>query len=276
MRALLIAGAIALSMAWAAPAAADDEAFGPGGGAYVNPGGDPTAVAKDLAVERGSTAEDRDCIWRAVVKDDIARPVYDAAGRRQFSETGRWLQMLCNKVLVFVDGWPLVPERGRVDVQALAQQAARSVSIGGPAIATSPPVSKSLFVQVPTWLWIEDSWWRRYDASASAGRVTATVTARPTKTVWSMGDGTVVTCSGPGVPWSESAGSAEPACGHTYRRSSAGQPGSAYPIRAEVELDVTWTSNVGVGGSLGSIRRSSTASARVAEIQAVGSGEVAR
>jgi hypothetical protein len=260
----------------AVPAGADDEGFGSGGGAFVNPSGDPTAIAHDSLAERGAVAGHRDCVWKAVVRDDVQRPVYDAEGRRQFSETGRWLHMVCEGALVYVDGWPLVPEQGRVDVAALASQAAKSVSIDGPVMASSPSMAKALFVRVPTWLWIDGGWWRPYEATATAGRVTATVSARPTRTVWSMGDGSTVRCEGPGVPWSEEAGDAEPACGHTYRQSSAGQQGDAYSVRVDVELGVTWTSNVGVGGTLATIHRTSSATARVAEIQAVGSEGDAR
>jgi hypothetical protein len=210
-------------------------------------------------------------VWTAVIRDDAARPVFDSSGHRQFSQTGRWLQMICDDALVYVDGWPLVPERGRVDIAGLVAEASRSVSIASPVIATSPDASKALYVQVPTWLWISSSWWRPYAASASAGRVTATVSVRPTRTAWSTGDGGSVTCDGPGLAWREGLAEDASSCRHTYRRSSAGEPGEAFSLRAEVEMEVAWTSNVGVSGRLPVIRRSADTAARVAEIQAVGS-----
>jgi hypothetical protein len=179
--------------------------------------------------------------------------------------------MICDGRFVYVDGWPLVPEHGRVDVAALVAEASRSVSIAAPAIATSPDASKALYVQVPTWLWIDSSWWRSYEATASAGRVTATVTVRPKRTVWSTGDGDLVTCDGPGLAWREGLSEDASSCRHTYRHSSATQPGEVFSLRADVELEVSWTSNVGASGRLPAIRRSAETSARVAEIQAVGS-----
>jgi hypothetical protein len=273
-----LTAAVSLVLLVAAPArvAAEGRGTGPAG-AYLDDAGTPTAVAHDAVNADAQRSFERpDCVWTAVVADDTRTAVYDADGSRVFSETGRWLQLICGGVLRYVDGWPLIAERGRVDPALLAEEAARAVTISAPAIASSPPLTKALFVRVPTWLWVDPAWWRRYEATASAGRVTATVSASPARTVWSMGDGSVVACDGPGVPWSVAAGDAEPSCGHTYRRSSAQQPGGAYPVRVDVELAVTWTSNVGVGGSLGPIHRTASAAARVAEIQAVGSEGVSR
>lgn len=260
--------AIALGLWPTTGAAANESATG-----FVDAVGDPTAVARDSRgdLPKGRAADRPDCVWTAVVRDDAVRPVYDSAGRRQFSETGRWLQMICNEALVYVDGWPLIPERGRVNPALLAEEASRSVSIAAPVIATSPDASKALYVQVPTWLWIDASWWRPYEATASAGRVTATVSVRPRRTVWSTGDGASVACDGPGLAWRSGLAEDASPCRHTYRRSSSGQSGEAFSLRAEVELEVSWSSNVGVSGRLPAIRRSAETAARVAEIQAVGS-----
>ena len=64
-----------------------------------------------------------------MVRDNAVRPVYDSVGNRQFSQTGRWLQMICDDALVYVDGWPLIPERGRVDIAGLVAEASQSVWI---------------------------------------------------------------------------------------------------------------------------------------------------
>jgi hypothetical protein len=73
------------------------------------------------------------------------------------------------------------------------------------------------------------------------------------------------------LAWREGLAEDASSCRHTYRRSSAGEPGEAFSLRAEVEMEVAWTSNVGVSGRLPVIRRSADTAARVAEIQAVGS-----
>ena len=270
MRIVGVAALLFALVAMASPASANDSA-----GAFVNDFNDPTAVAR--TAERGGSGGGAsvtpECVWTVVVSDDRRIAVYDKDGNRVFSETGRWLQMVCNQTLRFVDGWPLIPEQGRIDPAAVAREALRSVSIAAPVVATSPDASKALYVRVPTWLWVDASWWRSYEATASAGRVSATVAARPVRATWAMGDGTTVSCSGPGTPWRRGLPDSASSCQHTYLRSSASEPDARFLIRAEVELEVTWTSNVGASGRLSPIRRSVSFAVPVAEIQAVGAGD---
>ena len=230
----------------------------------------PTAVASD-EVEGAQASSPAppppDCRWETAIRDDWTFPVFGWDGDRAFSESGRWRRMVCNGVLVYVDGWPLVPIGERVDLDELALRAERSLGVPDPVVMTSPSRDGLLFVRVPTWLWVDG--WRTLSASASAGRVTATVEARPLRTVWSTGDGGSVSCEGPGVAWR--AGMAEDAssCRHVYRRSSAGMAGDAFTLTATVEFEVVWSSNVGVSGRLGSITRSASHAVQVGEIQAV-------
>ncbi|MFF8810382.1 hypothetical protein [Streptomyces omiyaensis] len=58
-------------------------------------------------------------------------------------------------------------------------------------------------------------------ASASAGTVTVTATARVTSVRWDMGDGTTITCAGPGTPYTADRGKTmSPDCGHLYTRAA--------------------------------------------------------
>ena len=199
--------------------------------------------------------------------------VFDAdTGAKRHSETGRWLQKICEGVgPVEVDGSYLVPEGGEVDVAGLAVEAARSVVVPAPRISSSPSRDRGLVVQVPTWWWLPEQWWRTYEATASAGRVTATVTVRPLQAQWKMGDGVEKTCGGPGVPWRPGAPTNDPAaCIHTYRSSSAGEPAGRLRVGVTVTLAVAWTSNVGDSGTLDDLTRSETVSVVVGEIQAIG------
>jgi hypothetical protein len=180
--------------------------------------------------------------------------------------------MICNGSIRWVDGWPFVPERERVDVRALALEALRSVQVGAPVVATNPDSGRSSFVRVPTWLWVDGSWWRSYSATATAGRVSATVTARPVRTVWSTGDGGSESCSGPGTAWRPGLSEEATSCRHTYERSSSSERAGVFRVRASVEFEVTWSSNVGSSGRLPSIRREAELAVRVEEIQTVRSG----
>ena len=54
-----------------------------------------------------------------------------------------------------------------------------------------------------------------------------TTAVTPVSVTWHPGDGSTVTCHGAGTPYTsaDNPASASPDCGHTYTRSSAGQPG---------------------------------------------------
>lgn len=258
---LAVVAAAGLIITTAAPAPADD-----GGGAFIDDDGDPTAVADDTEQEPGSPGSggDDNCTTRVAIEDDFAFGVYDVDGTRAYSETGRWLERVC-------DGFAQepFPEGGAVDPRALALSARESVSIATPPIATSPSADDRLYTQVQTWLWLDEQWWTTYSATASAGRVSATVTARPTTAEWDTGDGGGTTCRGPGVRWQRGMPDDATYCKHSYTRSSAGQDGGTFTLSAAVTFEITWTSNTGGGGSLEAIERTASRDVEVGEIQAV-------
>ncbi|MCZ7537385.1 MAG: hypothetical protein M5T61_16725 [Acidimicrobiia bacterium] len=280
LTALLLAGASVLLAA--TPAGAGNRPPpGGGGGAYVDGDGDPTATAGDGTANPGGGGsggggggggEGPPCEWHVVIEDDFQMGIYDVDTlQTQHSATGRWLEYWCEGTgAVAVDGYFIVPEGGLVDPAALAQQALQSVQIAPPAIRTSPEESGRLYVQIPTWLWIDSSWWQPYTATAQAGRVWSTVTARPVSVTWGTGDGGSEVCRGPGVAWSPGVDEDASNCTHTYRRSSASAEGGTFDLSATVRFEITWTSNAPFGGTLPAITRTSTLDVEVGEIQAIG------
>jgi len=87
--------------------------------------------------------------------------------------------------------------------------------------------------------------------TGSAAGVTITATAKVDKIVWTMGDGTSVTCRTPGTVYQDRFGfDMSPDCGHRYTKTSAGKPNNAYPVSATSYWVVDWT---GPGGSSGRI-----------------------
>lgn len=261
----------------ASPASADDRPGGTGG-AYVDPGGNPTAVASDGGSDGGDAGgsggggtTENPCPWRVVVEDDFAFPVYDpVTGEVQHSSTGRWLGRWCDGDGGLF-GYFMRPDGELVDPHQLALDALASVTIGAPTIRTSPSEDGTLYVQVPTWLWLEQGWWQPHEATANAGRVWSTVRASPVATVWSLGDGESVSCRGPGTPWHPGMPEGASDCTHTYRSSSASRPGGTFHIEATVTIEVSWTTNVpGGGGTLPGINRASSVDVEVGEIQAIG------
>jgi len=134
----------------------------------------------------------------------------------------------------------------QVDPVVVAEQAAKQLGLSSPTIEMAPPDGSAQLVGLASWLWIDPGQWRALSASASAGPVTATATASPTKVVWAMGDGASVTCDGPGTPYRPADPGATTDCSYTWP-----EPGS-FSVTATIFWSVTWSA-VGAagGGSLG-------------------------
>ncbi|MGQ0575503.1 MAG: hypothetical protein ACT4RN_15050 [Pseudonocardia sp.] len=152
----------------------------------------------------------------------------------------------------------------------LARQARDQLRLPAPSISTSPVADQ--LVNVPTWLWLSDGF-EPVSATAAVPGVSVTAVATPTALVWSMGDGATVTCRGPGTPFVSGSdqSAASPDCGHTYRSSSAGQAGAAFPVTATVRWTVTW-SGAGGGGTFPDLDSTITTTFRVAEVQVLNDG----
>jgi hypothetical protein len=128
----------------------------------------------------------------------------------------------------------------------VAEQAARTLGLSSPVIEMAPPEPHAQLVNVATWLWVNPAAWHPVSASASAGPVTTTAVAAPTKVIWAMGDGQQVTCAGPGTPYDPSAPDATTTCSYTWA-----QPGT-YTVTATIYWAVTWSATGAAGGgSLG-------------------------
>jgi hypothetical protein len=153
----------------------------------------------------------------------------------------------------------------------LGQIARRLLVLPGPVIRSSPAPGDLQLVHLPVWLWVNRAAWTPRSKTAAVPGEQVTATATPASVTWRMGDGSVVTCRGPGTPYTPrySPASASPDCGHTYSRSSAGQPRGAYRVAATITWDVTWQATGGVGGTLPPLFSTSAVAFRVAESQAV-------
>ncbi|NYE50029.1 hypothetical protein HDA32_005149 [Spinactinospora alkalitolerans] len=127
-----------------------------------------------------------------------------------------------------------------------------------------------MLVQVPVWLWVDEETWRPESARAEVPGGSVSVTAAPRSADWSMGDGEVVSCTGPGMPFvvgRDDPAAPSPECGHTYTRASAGEPGGVYELGLDVTWEVTWESSEGDGGELDPLVTSSSAEFDVVESQ---------
>ncbi|WP_434447656.1 hypothetical protein [Lentzea sp. E54] len=151
--------------------------------------------------------------------------------------------------------------------EQVAQIAHKQLRLPTPSITASP--SGTQLVHLPTWLWLS-SGWLPSTATASVPGVSVTATAKPTSATWSMGDGTIVTCTGAGTPFQPGSDPKAPSpdCGHTYRTSSAGQAGQAFPVAVTVHWTVTWA-GAGQSGTFPDLTTTATAAFRVTESQAL-------
>ncbi|MGW2103734.1 ATP/GTP-binding protein [Streptomyces olivaceoviridis] len=161
------------------------------------------------------------------------------------------------------------PEQEALDPAVLAQRAVDSMTLLGPDIA-SPRAAGKYTVGVPMWMWVNQSatTYGPNTASASAGGITVTATAKVSKIVWTMGDGSSVTCNGPGTPYTSSQDMPEsPTCGHVYSKASAGAPSGKFSVTATS----TWTINWQGGGQAGQLTevRQTNVQVAVGEVQVV-------
>ncbi|MGH9111482.1 MAG: hypothetical protein ACRDZN_04165 [Acidimicrobiales bacterium] len=181
--------------------------------------------------------------------------------RPEEQRPGEWLHLYCG------DDWldfVFLPEGQQVDPTSLA----RSVRITPPApvLRTSPAAGNHL-VDIEAWFWAEN--WRGLSEPATAGSVTVTVSAEPASLVVDPGDGSAsFTCAGPQPVYNESLPSSAQSsdCTHTYTRAGS------YTATATVVYDVSFTSNLGPSGDLGTIEPSSTTVLDVSEAQAINTG----
>ncbi len=282
MRRVTAAGALLLMMALPEPAGAesrratrgwsDDGSVGAAAVSVNLSSGGGGSVAGTRSGRSTCSATNGD---GAVSYKPYADPRYgnNAAEEDSTGQPGRWMVRYCGGNYDDTVWWP--QRQGQpIDPADLAREAFESVALPTPVIRMNPGgnAEHPQLVNLPTFLWIDLASRGERRASATAEGVTSTVTARAMRVIWSFGNGDSITCEGlgrayvPGLP-----DEAQPSdCRYTYRRSSAGLANEAYTVTATVEWAASWSA-VGApgGGTLPAVRRSGSAPARVAEIQAI-------
>lgn len=135
------------------------------------------------------------------------------------------------------------PDPEQLARRAVAQMQLTPISIG--IVPNDDPDSVGL-VGLPIWLWVEDPSDQSMgpiSRSVSEGGFTVTATAEVERIRWSMGDGGVTTCSGPGTPYELRFGITEsPTCG--YRFEAQGE----FTVTARSDWLVSW-SGIGETGT---------------------------
>ncbi len=157
----------------------------------------------------------------------------------------------------------------------VARQAESQLVLPSPQVSFSPAGFQ--VVRVPTWMWIAPVQWDPVRATAQVPGVSVTATATPTSVQWDLGDGTQVTCAGPGTPWrpGDNPAAASPDCGHVFLRPSADQPGGAYAVTARVHWRVDWAGG-GQQGVFPDLSSTTTSQVRVDEVHSLVTGNQTR
>ncbi|RPK71404.1 hypothetical protein EES45_34755 [Streptomyces sp. ADI97-07] len=158
-----------------------------------------------------------------------------------------------------------------IDPEVVARRAAASMRLEGPKVA-GPRAAGTYVVGMPMWMWAtpSPSTFGPVTASATAGGVTVTATAKVTTVRWAMGDGTTVTCHGPGTPYKTSREvTSSPDCGHLYERASYEEPGGRYQGTATAHWTITWTAPALNDGGTFTETRTTEFTAEIHEVQVV-------
>jgi len=169
--------------------------------------------------------------------------------------------------------WLPGPPDGGLTPEAAAQVVVRRMDLRAADIGIVPENQPGRIgaVGAPVYMWTTPgpTTFGPQSLTGSAGGVTVTATAKVDRVVWSMGDGTSVTCRTPGTVYEDRFGfRPSPDCGHRYTRTSAGRPGSAYPVSATSFWVVDWTGPAGSSGRI-TVDLLSSTSIVVGELQAL-------
>ncbi|WP_194891309.1 hypothetical protein [Catenulispora pinisilvae] len=169
---------------------------------------------------------------------------------------------------VGVEKWE--PKPHPATPREVAQTAAQQIHLVGPAMNSSPRSDAPQWVNFPIFLWTDPGAWHPLSATASVPGISVSATAMPVRLTWDMGDGTTVTCAGPGTPFTDTtaATASSPDCGHVYRRASDAEPSGKFAVRVTETWRVTWVGG-GQSGALPDMTETSSIALRVAESQAL-------
>ena len=201
---------------------------------------------------------------------------------------GQWYLVKCpganggTERVVWIPAATALPPVGvgaGVSPTTVASEAEASIALPPPTIDVNPTAFS--VVSLPTWLAVGPSVWHSFQATATAGGVSATATATPQMVTWDMGDGAVVVCAGPGTIFNPAvaADRQSTTCSHTYLRSSDGQASGmgepnegAFAVTAVITWEVSWTVVGGPGGGqLPPLQTASRTLIRVEQVESIGS-----
>jgi len=223
----------------------------------------------------GSSGASEDCEWSIAIPHDAHSGNGTAVQKVLGGTTYRLFEYTClNRTPATTFHW--IPQ---VSTAQLAQQATSVVydNIPAPWGNFAPPARRGV-VKLGTWFWVNPLMWVPVSATAGvptpAGYISVTTTATPKKLIFDPGDGALgsgpVTCDGPGLPWLEMFGDTMSSkCMYTYSHSSSLHPSGAFPAKLSVQWHITYTTSLGVRGTVGDFTFAASHQIVVREVQAL-------
>ena len=141
-----------------------------------------------------------------------------------------------------------------VDPGELAQETLEAMQFPVPRVHTAPTPPNRTYVHLVTWFWTQQNAFNPLTASATAGGTAVTVTAKPVRVWWDLGDGDEMTCTSPGRPWTTDLGDAATTdCGHSYSTISLAEPNGAFTVHAVLWYAADWTCSGACSSPSGSL-----------------------
>lgn len=268
----VVVGVALALVAPALPAAGDASGFGFSDGAGVGAEAqlETEEPAPRVAPRRGQASRPR-CTYEAMPPENVEiadHMAKNGLGPARTEGPGTWYWKICVGESGMSSGTTVwVPQRP--EPLAVARKALRDLrysSLAEPAIGMSPPAGRGSVVNVPLWLWVDAGTWAPTAATATVDGLTITTTATPDRVVWTIDNGDEVVCEGPGTPYDPARSEEEQRSDCTYVFE---QPGT-FVVTATQEWHANWTAPGGTGGGdLGVVRRSTSVTVPVSEIQAL-------
>ncbi|WP_258522128.1 hypothetical protein [Actinomyces sp. Z5] len=211
-----------------------------------------------------SYADDTEGRWYIPVCDSR----YMADGdERDFGEV--MADYYANNGPVYVPAGSAAPEPV-VDGATLARAAWDAVTIPTATIGYNPMVGdlQATIVGWDTWVWATGDTPKEVRVTATAGPVSASVTATASMLTLQPKDG-VAKCTGFGIPWSEDNDRIGTDCVIVFDRSSAHFKDNVTPVDVKVSYAIEYTATDGATGTMDTHTTSTTTTIPVAEIQAL-------
>ncbi|MDO4899961.1 hypothetical protein [Actinomyces sp.] len=231
-----------------------------------NNNSDPKALEEQKAryPDYESHADDTEGHWYVAtcsseyMADDDPRDFYDVIQDHIVSHPPVW-----------VPAGQAAPEPV-IDGATLARAAWDAVTIPTATIGYNPTVGdmQATVVGMDTWIWATGDTPKEAVVTATAGPVTATITATASRLTLQPKDGTA-TCTGFGIPWTQDNDSKGTDCVIVFDRSSAHFKDAVTPVDVKVSYAITYTATDGATGTMNTHTTTTTTNIPVAEIQAI-------